>query len=452
MKGSLLLQIVSAAVALSNVLQAIQPEERLSSLSIRRWGPESGIPEETFSAVLAPGDGYVWLSSNHGLVRFDGNRAQIFRVGDTFRAKGTGPCSTNTLSTLLLGSDASIWSGASSGCLFRILPDRFGTFANFRLEGIISTNLDRKNTGILALRNAGNGIEIHRRSAIATLPGTNQSNETTVIAAPPGLQILHSARDNAARLWAVMSDNRLYRANNKTWAPHFDIPATPRRLLADNEGNLWIPTSQGLYRWREGQIKHWGNAAGLPSQDILSIHKDKSGCVWMGNIWFGGRWGNLYRLSPGIFRIYTRREGLPESHLTGVAIDREGSAWGSLRSSGLARITDGRVTTTFNNPDIAETQTLIEHPVSGILAATAKGIFHATPQGVHPIRTDSPHNRRQLPPYSSQQCRPRILARARALRPPSYPPDGKRFQRPDLGPFPISRPFQAQRRYLPTRC
>ena len=432
MKGSLLLQIVSAAVALSNVLQAIQPEERLSSLSIRRWGPESGIPEETFSAVLAPGDGYVWLSSNHGLVRFDGNRAQIFRVGDTFRAKGTGPCSTNTLSTLLLGSDASIWSGASSGCLFRILPDRFGTFANFRLEGIISTNLDRKNTGILALRNAGNGIEIHRRSAIATLPGTNQSNETTVIAAPPGLQILHSARDNAARLWAVMSDNRLYRANNKTWAPHFDIPATPRRLLADNEGNLWIPTSQGLYRWREGQIKHWGNAAGLPSQDILSIHKDKSGCVWMGldqsiarlcndkiesiplgqeqeeilsamaedpqgNIWFGGRWGNLYRLSPGIFRIYTRREGLPESHLTGVAIDREGSAWGSLRSSGLARITDGRVTTTFNNPDIAETQTLIEHPVSGILAATAKGIFHATPQGVHPIRTDSPLPYRTLP-------------------------------------------------------
>ncbi len=430
-----LLRVICAVVALSNTLHAIHPEERLSNLSIRRWGAESGIPEETFAAaVLAPGDGYVWLSSNHGLVRFDGKRAQIFRVGDTFRAKGTGPCSANTLSTLLLGSDASILAGASSGCLFRILPDRFGTFANFRLESVVSTNLDRETIGIMALRNAKNGagIEINRRSGIAILPAANQSTETTVIAAPPNLQIVFSARDNANKLWAIMNDEQLYQANGNTWELRFHIPAKPRRLLSDNEGNLWIATTQGLYRWREGQIKHWTKADGLPSQEILSIHKDKSGCLWMGldqaigrlcndkiesiplgqeqeeiliamdedpqgNIWIGGRWGNLYRLSPGIFRSYTRREGLPESHLTGVAIDSDGNAWGSLRNSGLARLSDGRVTTTFKTPDIAETQSLIAHPVSGVLAATAKGIFHVTSQGIHPIRTDSLLQYRGLP-------------------------------------------------------
>ncbi len=434
MKGPLLLQIICAVVALSNILLAIPPEERLSNLSIRRWGPESGIPEETFSAVLAPGDGYVWLSSNHGLVRFDGQRARIFRVGDTFRASGTGPCSSNTLSTLLLGSDGSIWSGAASGCLFRILRDRFGTFANFRLEGIVPSDLNRDNAGVLALRNLARneGIEIHRRSAIATVSSNKQSGEAITIAAPPGLQILFSARDNTNRLWAIMNNNRLYLAGNESWISHFQAPATVRRLLADGEGNLWIPTSKGLYRWREGDSRHWGKSEGLPKEDILSIHKDKSGCVWMGldqsiarlcngniesmplgqeqeemlsamaedpqgNMWFGGRWGNLYRLNPGIFRIYTRREGLAESHLTGVAIDRDGNAWGSLRKSGLVRLTDGRVTGTFTPPEVAETQSLIKHPVSGILAATAQGIFHATSQGIQPIRTDSPLPYRTLP-------------------------------------------------------
>ncbi len=434
--GPRLLQIICAAVALTNTLQAIPPEERLSNLSIRRWGPESGIPEETFSAVLAPGDGYIWLSSNHGLVRFDGQRAQIFRLGDSFRPGGTGPCSTNTLSTLLLGSDGSIWSGASSGCLFRILQDRFGTFANFQLEGITSPLLDRDNVGIMALRNlAGNqGIEINRRSAISTITSANPSGETNSIAAPPGLQILFSARDNTNRLWAIMNDNKLYDAGNNatTWTMRYQIPSSARRLLADKEGNLWISSIKGLYRWRDGETKHWGKSEGLPKDEIVAIHKDKSGCVWMGldqsiarlcddkiesialgqeqeeilssmaedpqgNLWFGGRWGNLYRLSPGIFRIYTRREGLSESHLTGVAIDRDGNAWGSHRNSGLVRLTAGRVANTFTNPEIAETQTLIEHPASGILAATATGIFHATPQGIQPIRTDSPLNYRTLP-------------------------------------------------------
>ncbi|MCX6609391.1 MAG: hypothetical protein NTW74_00900, partial [Acidobacteria bacterium] len=434
MKVPFVFKLICAAVALSNLLQAIPPEERLSNLSIRRWGPESGIPEETFSAVLAPGDGYVWLSSNHGLVRFDGQRAQSFRIGDSFRAKGTGPCSINTLSTLLLGSDGSIWTGASSGCLFRIFPDRFGTFANFRLEGITSPFPDRDNAGIMALRNLANnqGIEINRRSAISSLPGTSQPSETTTISAPSGLQIHFSARDNTGRLWAVMNDNKLYLATNNSWVPRFEVPASVRRLLADNEGNLWIPTAKGLYRWREGETKHWGKSEGLPKDEIVAIHKDKAGCVWMGldqsiarlcngiiesvslgqeqeeilssmaedpqgNIWLGGRWGNLYRLSPGIFRIYTRREGLSESHLTGVAIDREGSAWGSHRNFGLGRITDGRVSKTFTNPEIAETQAVIAHPTSGILAATSGGIFHATSNGIQPIRTDTPLQYRTLP-------------------------------------------------------
>ena len=117
-------------------LPAIGPDERLATLTISHWGAQNGIPEETLESVLAPGEGYVWLSSNHGLVRFDGRQAQVFRLGDMFRPKGTGSCSTSTLSFLLLARDGQIWSGANSGCLFQITLVQI-RFAARRGPGII---------------------------------------------------------------------------------------------------------------------------------------------------------------------------------------------------------------------------------------------------------------------------------------------------------------------------
>jgi ligand-binding sensor domain-containing protein len=78
-------------------------------------------------------------------------------------------------------------------------------------------------------------------------------------------------------------------------------------------------------------------SVGAEQEEMLSaITEDPQG-----NLWLGGRWGNLFRLSPANFLSFTRREGLPESHLTGVAVDRDGAIWGSLKDSGLVRLADG---------------------------------------------------------------------------------------------------------------
>ncbi len=440
------LALASPPLALPSLLHAIPVDERLSNLSIRRWGPESGFPEETFADLLAPGDGYVWLASNHGLVRFNGHRAEVFQLGTALRAKPTGNCGSSTLSALLLGSDGAIWAGSAGGCLFRLAQDRFGSLANFQLSSTDAPGPDREANGVMALRllHTGPGIEVSRRNQIATLgnltsqpdhgPVAQRSTEQPFIQAPPGALITLSARAKDGTLWAVMSNGNLYHAppGSTTWTPKFEPPATPRRILVGHDGFVWIATAKGLYRWRDGQSKFWGRAHGLPQDDILAMRQDHAGCIWMGlttsvarlcgdhleslnvgvddeemlttiaedpqgNVWVGGSWGNLYRLSPSNFRIYTRREGLPESHLTGVAVDRQGHVWGSLRNSGLVRIVDGKLAESYANPSIAETRTLLPHPQQGILAANTKGIFVVDPKGVRPFKTLSPLNFRSLP-------------------------------------------------------
>lgn len=451
LRGTGVLALFLTPLALPSTLHAIPAEERLSNLSILRWGAESGLPEETFADLLAPGDGYVWLASNHGLVRFDGHRAEVFRLGDAFRAKSTGNCTSSTFSALFRGSDGTIWAGSAGGCLFRLVRDRFGSFANFQLAGVDSPGLDRDANGVRALRqpHSGPGIEVSRGKGIAVLrqldPGilgtleatdfaAATSNEQPILAAPPQTQIQFSAHDHSGGLWAITSDQKLYHASPAAteWTFAFALPAAPRRVLVGRDGFVWIATTKGLFRWKDDQIQHWGRAQGLPHDDVLALREDRAGCLWMGlaasaarlcgdqlefikvgeddeetlatidedpqgNIWFGGRWGNLYRLSPRNFRIYTRREGLPESHLTGVAVDQQGHVWGSLRSSGLVRIVDGQVVATYRHPSIAEIQTLLPHPNEGILAAGTSGLFVVDQRGVRPLPLQTPINFLSLP-------------------------------------------------------
>lgn len=418
-------------------IEAIPADERLVNLSVRHWGAESGLPEETFASILAPGDGYVWLATNHGIVRFDGSQSEVFRLGDSFRANGTGSCSSSTLSQLAMGLNGTIWAGSASGCIFRLVRDRFNSFANFRLEGIEAPTREREPNAILALWAPPDRkhVEVTRRGRIALLtrpsglttgPVPEPSDETDIVSAPPKLQYLLSARDAAGLLWSVMSDNRLYSFNesSRAWEFHTEVEGSPRRLVTGRDGAIWIGTGKGLHRWKARRLERWGVEHGLPDLEVTALREDASGCLWMGfahrvarmcggviesipvgveeeeilstleedpqgNVWAGGRWGNLYRLSPRLFRIFTRREGLQESHLTGVAVDPEGQIWGSLRSSGLVRIVDGRVVSTLTNKEVLQVQTLLPHPQKGVIVAGNMGLFTADDRAVRPLPVDT---------------------------------------------------------------
>lgn len=442
----------------TNGLFAISPGDRLSSLTISHWGAQSGIPEETFAALLATADGYVWLGSNHGLVRFDGQQAEVFRLGDIFRPKGTGSCSNSSLSALLLGPDGNIWAGAASGCIFHIQQDRFGGFGNFRLAAIDVPKGPRDQHPVAALRDwpGGRSVEIVRRGMISFVdadriprgntgdlqPVLQASEEKTVYRSPPGLRVLVSTRDGRGTLWAILEDGYLYKAPLHSPFPSDAAPAWERivrwenrinagalRMHAAHNGDIWIATTQGLQLWHDGAFRTWSTANGLPGKQVFSLLEDRAGCIWFGmdqslgrvcnglletialgseqeeriyslaedqqgNIWIGGGWGNLYRASPAIFQYFTKKEGLPESHFTGVAVDRDGVVWGGMKLFGLARISGGRMIENVRDPGINESQALLADPDGGVLAGGTAGIFHVDSRGVRPFRLNpEPPNR-----------------------------------------------------------
>jgi ligand-binding sensor domain-containing protein len=73
------------------------------------WTTEQGLPQNIVRAVHMGRDGYLWLTTLDGLVRFDGLRFTSF---DRSNTKGIA---SNRFSPLLETSDGALWLGTENG-------------------------------------------------------------------------------------------------------------------------------------------------------------------------------------------------------------------------------------------------------------------------------------------------------------------------------------------------
>jgi len=434
----------------------ISKDESLSSASVRRWGSEIGMPEETLTAILATPDGYVWLASNHGLIRFDVSRAEVYHLGNAFRSTGTGSCSSNSLSALMLGDGGTIWVGSASGCIFRLIPDRFGSFANFQIQAYAPGDSSQESSGVLAIWPVPGKAEIRivRRSQISSMKvepvagagslrtkdlKPRHSAESVVIRAPADKFILLAAMNSTERFYAVMTDRVLYSfdARSSAWRPLVTLQGTPRRMIAHPDGSVWIATRNGVMQWDGKSSRFFGKKDGMTDDDTSGVLLDRAGCLWFthdsrvsrrcgerfetlpigeqqeekptvieedsrGNVWLGGRWGNLYRIGSPLFRSYTKKDGLPESHLTGVATDSDGFVWASMRGEGLVRFEGGKVSQVLMDKALQDVQAIHPNPAGGILAASPQGIFEVNAIRIRLLPMASPIKFRSLPGLFSE--------------------------------------------------
>src|ERR1044072_8503268 len=65
-------------VAVACVALAFAAEKPLGQFSHSVWRTENGLPQNTVRAITQTRDGYIWLATDDGLVRFDGIRLTIF--------------------------------------------------------------------------------------------------------------------------------------------------------------------------------------------------------------------------------------------------------------------------------------------------------------------------------------------------------------------------------------
>jgi len=331
------------------------------------WQIEHGLPSNTITAILQTRDGYLWLATDNGLVRFDGVRFTVFNKTNT-PALGS-----NSIGALLEDREGTLWIGTSAG----LVRFKNGTWTVYTTRDGLSdnsvTSLSQDHEGSLWIGTESGGVNrfangkfsvytrqqglasnhvratyVDRQGVlwVGTTEGLNRFHEGRFITytakegVPPG-SVTTFSEDEEGALW-IGTATGLIRFKDGTFTSMSKggfSPRTLRTMIHDRAGNLWVGTyGGGLYRLSRGSWSRLTVKEGLSDDRVLSLYEDREGSLWVGTR------GGLNRFKDERVTAYTAREGLPDQWVYSVCEDRDGSIWIGTRG-GLARWKAGMLVT-----------------------------------------------------------------------------------------------------------
>ncbi|MGD1064759.1 MAG: two-component regulator propeller domain-containing protein [Terracidiphilus sp.] len=374
------MSVASLGIAFSGpaTARALDPSTVLANYARQAWVMENGLPQNTVTAVIQTRDGFVWLGTEVGLVRFDGVAFQVFdRTSIPALPSGDIRC-------LLAAGDGTLWIGTSAG----LVQWKNGSVRVFTTADGLPAN------GILALvtvesgavgawteqgpaQQAGDRFEAVRNvdgfphTALPSpgeYPGAIAFEEEL-----PGGILVMGDRNSLDFLRGRERPRSVLHLSVGRELPGSRIQA----VFVDREGTVWIGANSGLVRWVRGRIERFPVTDALATASILAIMEDREGDLWVGT-----EAGGLHILRDQRFRIIGARDGLASDATTAVVEDKDGALWVGTQGAGLSALTRSSA-----GQIKATAWTLREGLMSDLilsLAAAPKGdVWVGTPDGLN---------------------------------------------------------------------
>src|SRR6266446_6802020 len=95
----------------ATALHAAAPTHWLDQYGRKVWHTENGLPQNTVRAILQTSDGYLWIGTEEGLARFNGNDFVLFNSTNTPQLQ------SNLIQSLRQSSTGDLWISTTNGLL-----------------------------------------------------------------------------------------------------------------------------------------------------------------------------------------------------------------------------------------------------------------------------------------------------------------------------------------------
>jgi signal transduction histidine kinase/ligand-binding sensor domain-containing protein len=346
---------------------ALNPSLDISQYAHTAWRVRDGFVKGAISAIAQTPDGYLWLGTEFGLVRFDGVTPVVWQP------PAGQQLPSNRIFSLLASRDGTLWIGCSKGLASwkdekltqhpalagqpirgRIIEDHEGTIwagsssPPAKLCGIQNANVHCYGEDG-ALENGVTGLyEDHNRNLWVGVrdglwrwkPGAPKFYpELGPAANGGGVQGLAESGDGAIVFGPRIGLKRLIGDEIQAYPlPGSAHEFTATRLLGDRDGNLWIGTSDmGLVHVHGAREERFTQADGLSGDFVTALLIDREGSFWVATD------GGLDRFREVAVSTLSLSQGLSNASVLSVVADREGSVWLSTRR-GLNRFNHGEIT------------------------------------------------------------------------------------------------------------
>jgi signal transduction histidine kinase/ligand-binding sensor domain-containing protein len=398
--------LLAAQLLLSSAADARPLSHGIDDFTIRTWNEQNGLASSRISAIEQDQDGYLWLGTDAGVVRFDGIRfVPLTAVGDVVMPM-------TTVTAILSTQDRSLWisyqgrsgllrvqngkvtsygpqDGLPDGYVPTLYEDRAGhvwlghTGGLFRFDGTrwnTDTDPSLKGDPVLAVYESRDGkfwvatpkAVLRRERAGAALVQVD-----TVSVSSVAFQGFSEAPDGT--MW--IGDFR--QGFRQVGHPAPRVPEHRGwgvQLLHDHRGNFWVATrNQGLWRVtidRNGRssVDVLTPGHGLVADSVQCVFEDREGNIWLGtqaglqqlapnrvtpiaslplaravamtpdgSVWIGSATGLTRFSENGQRRDYTEVDGVGGSVVLALHVDTRGVLWISTES-GVSRYQNGRFT------------------------------------------------------------------------------------------------------------
>ena len=288
------------------------------------WTTESGLPQNSVNDILQTRDGYLWVATFGGLVRFDGLRFTIFD-------RSVPGIESQRIQALHEDRGGTLWAATEDSMVIRYRNERFTTFRmSDGQPQMPAVRIEEDEAGRLWIAWVGALTRFDGQRFINVSP----TDFTEGVRPPPRELHLDSWWGEApAGVHALVNGQVRTYAIQQTEVTGVNV---------DRRGNVWIRTrGDGVIRAIDGRLDRYSVREGLPTNSPSArFFEGAAGDVWYSET----SSGRTYRLRDGI-GVPVTIPGLPRlTRLSVLFVDNEGSTWLGTVGAGLHRIREPAIT------------------------------------------------------------------------------------------------------------
>src|SRR5262245_25241260 len=411
--------IASCAVS-ARAAASTSPSPEDTHYTMTTWTGRDGMPSSFVLSMVQDPDGYLWIGTNAGLARFDGQRFVSWPRAGAF------PSPNPVVFAICFARDSSLW--AAFGGPSTVVRDHNGQIAVYTSrdglpDGGIRVLQARRDGSVWA--GGPGGLAAYRDGRWRRIPvsgapdtaitglfedsggGLWVATDDGVFRQDPGSDVLRRVYsgfkgpvsfDERAGTTVMVGDSRIVQLRADGSEPHAELLASgsltgPYRILIDSRGQQWVGSSgQGLFLIGPQRTPvRLDERKGLAGDLVRAILEDDEG-----NIWVGTQAG-LTRVSAATITSAPMPAGMTTESIWMLVADREGSVWANAQD-GLVRFWKGGRTAFAHAGGATLTEITALHVDAGgtVWVASADGRLLRRSNGRFVPFTWSSHDRRPV--------------------------------------------------------
>ncbi len=307
-------------------------------------GSSQGLSNNSVRAIFQDSRGFMWFGTYDGLNRYDGYEFKILRN----RINDTASLPHNYISAINEDDDHHLWIGMGQGAVTynpvtnKVTPVycfSYRTKQEARITAYINS-IEKDAEGNMFLGTSGSGliVKLKNEKVAIQVPLRNTDGSISAFSAVQAMYM-----DRQKRTWVFVSGSGLHQYNYKTRqldAVDVSLINLPvNKMLADEQGNLWLGTSTGLYKYSVSQkailSSYTADNGKLSANYVTALSADAGGKLWIGTD--GGGIDLLDTHTGQISNIEQGRQpGLVSAKtILTIFIDKESRKWIGTNKGGI---------------------------------------------------------------------------------------------------------------------